>query len=55
MRPIVHKYFETLTDNIEIAAASSYYDAVYDNYIDQLNASNSAMDSLTVQAPVVVF
>ena len=47
-------YVDTLTDEAEIAAASSYYDAVYDNYMDQLDALNSAMDSLTVQAPVVV-
>ena len=47
-------YVETLTDEAEIAAASSYYDAVYDSYMDQLDALNSAMDSLTVQAPVVV-
>ena len=47
-------YVETLTDEAEIAAASSYYDAVYDSYMDQLDALNSAMDSLTVQTPVVV-
>ena len=47
-------YVETLTDDTEIAAASSYYDEVYDNYMDQLDALNSAMDSLTIQKPVVV-
>ena len=47
-------YTETLTNEPDIAAASSYYDTVYDTYIDQLDSLNSAMDSLTVQAPVVV-
>ena len=47
-------YVETLTDEAEIAAASSYYDAVYDSYLDQLDALTSAMDSLTVQTSVVV-
>ena len=47
-------YTETLTNEPDIAAASSYYDTVYDTYMDQLDSLNSAMDSLTVQAPVVV-
>ena len=47
-------YTETLTSEPDIAAASSYYDTVYDTYMDQLDSLNSAMDSLTVQAPVVV-
>ena len=31
-----------------------YYDAVYDNYMDQLDSLNYAIDNFTVQAPVVV-
>ena len=47
-------YTETLIYEPDIAAASSYYDTVYDTYMDQLDSLNSAMDSLTAQAPVVV-
>ena len=46
-------YLETLTDDTDISAAESYYDAVYDNYMDQLDSLNYAMDSLIVQAPAV--
>ena len=46
-------YLETLTDDTDITAAESYYDAIYDDYMDQLDSLNYAMDSLTVQAPAV--
>ena len=52
--PLHPSYVETLTDDTKIAAASSYYDEVYDSYMDQLDALNSAMDSLTIQKPVVI-
>ena len=41
-------YLETLTDDTDISAAESYYDAIYDDYM------NYAMGSLTMQAPAVV-
>ena len=47
-------YLETLTDDTDITAAESYYDAIYDDYMDQLDSLNYAMDSLTMQAPAVV-
>ena len=47
-------YLETLTDDKDISAAESYYDAIYDDYMDQLDSLNNAMDSLTMQAPAVV-
>ena len=47
-------YLETLTDDTDISAAESYYDAIYDDYMDQLDSLNYAMDSLTMQAPAVV-
>ena len=47
-------YLETLTDDKDITAAESYYDAIYDDYMDQLDSLNNAMDSLTMQAPAVV-
>ena len=46
-------YLETLTDDTDITTAESYYDAIYDDYMDQLDSLNYAMDSLTVQAPAV--
>ena len=46
-------YLETLTDDTDITAAESYYDAIYDDYMDQLDSLNYAMDSLTAQAPAV--
>ena len=46
-------YLQTLTDDTDITAAESYYDAIYDDYMDQLDSLNYAMDSLTVQAPAV--
>ena len=47
-------YIETLTNETDITAAESYYDAIYDDYMDQLDSLNYAMDSLTMQAPAVV-
>ena len=47
-------YLETLTDDTDITAAESYYDAIYDDYMDQLDSLNYAMDSFTMQAPAVV-
>ena len=47
-------YIETLSNETDITDAESYYDAVYDNYMDQLDSLNYAMDSLTMQAPAVV-
>ena len=46
-------YIETLSNETDITDAESYYDAVHDNYMDQLNSLNYAMDSLVVQAPAV--
>ena len=47
-------YIETLTNEIDITAAESYYDAIYDDYMDQLDSLNYAMDSFTMQASAVV-
>ena len=47
-------YLETLTDDTDISAAESYYDAIYEYYMDQLDFLNYAMDSLTMQTPAVV-
>ena len=47
-------YLETLTDDTDISAAESYYDAIYDDYMGQLDSLNYAMDSLTMQAPAIV-
>ena len=47
-------YLETLTDDTDISAAESYYDAIYDDYMDQLDSFNYAMDGLTMQAPAVI-
>ena len=46
-------YIETLTNETDITAAESYYDAIYDDYMDQLDSLNYVMDNFTVQAPVV--
>ena len=46
-------YIETLSNETDITDAESYYDAVYDNYMDQLDSLNYAMDGLVVQAPAV--
>ena len=51
---VSESYLETLTDDTDITDAESYYDAVYDNYMDQLDSLNYTMDNFTVQAPVVV-
>ena len=51
---VSESYLETLTDDTDINDADSYYDAVYDNYMDQLDYLNYAMDNFTVQAPVVI-
>ena len=50
---VCESYLETLTDDTDITAAESYYDAIYDDFMDQLDSLNYAMDSLTVQAPAV--
>ena len=47
-------YIQTLTNETDITAAESYYDAIYDDYMDQLDSLNYIMDNFTVQAPVVV-
>ena len=47
-------YLEALTDETDITAAGSYYDVVYDNYMDQLDSLNYATDTLSMQAPAVV-
>ena len=51
---VSESYLETLTDDTDITDAESYYDAVYDNYMDQLGSLNYTMDNFTVQALVVV-
>ena len=51
---VSESYLETLTDDTDITDAESYYDAVYDNYMDQLDYLNYTMDNFTVHAPVVV-
>ena len=43
-----------LTDETDIPAADSYYDVVYDNYMDQLDSLNYAIDTLSMQAPAVI-
>ena len=43
-----------LTDETDITDAESYYDAVYDDYMEQLGALNYAIDSFTMQASAVV-
>ena len=51
---VCESYLEMLTDETDITAAESYYDVVYDDYMDQLDSLNYAMDSFTMQAPAVV-
>ena len=51
---VCETYLEMLTDETDITDAESYYDAVYDDYMDQLDSLNYAMDSFTMQAPAVV-
>ena len=51
---VSESYLETLTDDTDITDADSYYDAVYDDYMDQLDSLNYAIENFTVQAPVVV-
>ena len=46
-------YVETLTDDTDITAAELYYDAINDDYMDQLDSLTYAMDSLVVHAPAV--
>ena len=36
---------KALTDETDITAADSYYDVVYDNYMDQLDSLNYATDT----------
>ena len=51
---VSESYLETLTDDTDITDANSYYDAVYDDYMDQLDSLNYDIENFTVQAPVVV-
>ena len=51
---VCESYLEALTDETDITAADSYYDVVYDNYMDQLDSLNYATDTLSMQAPAVV-
>ena len=51
---VCESYLEALTDETDITAADSYYDVVYDNYMDQLESLNYATDTLSMQAPAVV-
>ena len=51
---VCESYLEMLTDETDITDAESYYDAVYNDYMDQLDSLNYAMDSFTMQAPAVV-
>ena len=51
---VCESYLEMLTDETDITAADSYYDVVYDNYMDQLDSLNYATDTLSMQAPVVI-
>ena len=51
---VCESYLEMLTDETDITAADSYYDVVYDNYMDQLDSLNYAMDTLSMQAPAVI-
>ena len=43
---VCESYLEALTDETDITAADSYYDVVYDNYMDQLDSLNYAADTL---------
>ena len=55
---VCESYLEALTDETDITAADSYYDAVYDNYMDQLDSLNYATDTLkslkSVQISILV-
>ena len=51
---VCESYLEMLTDETDITTADSYYDVVYDNYMDQLDSLNHATDTLSMQAPAVV-
>ena len=51
---VCESYLEMLTDETDITAADSYYDVVYDNYMDQLDSLNYATDTLSMQAPAVI-
>ena len=51
---VCESYLEMLTVETDITDAESYYDAVYDDYMDQLDSLNYAMDSFTMQAPALV-
>ena len=51
---VCESYLEVLTDETDITAADSYYDVVYDNYMDQLDSLNYSTDTFSMQAPAVV-
>ena len=51
---VCESYLEMLTDETDITAADSYYDVVYNNYMDQLDSLNYATDTLSMQAPAFV-
>ena len=51
---VCESYLEKLTNETDITAADSYYDVVYDNYMDQLDSLNLATDTLSMQAPAIV-
>ena len=51
---VCESYLEMLTEETDITAADSYYDVVYDNYMDQLDSLNYATDTLSMQAPAVI-
>ena len=51
---VCESYLAMLTDEIDITASDSYYDVVYDNYMDQLDSLNYATDTLSMQAPAVI-
>ena len=51
---VCESYLETLTNETDITAADSYYDVVYDNYMDQLDSLNLATDTLSMHAPAIV-
>ena len=51
---VCESYLETLTNETDITADDSYYDVVNNNYMDQLDSLNLTMDTLSIQAPVIV-
>ena len=51
---VCESYLEKLTNETDITAADSYYDVVYNNYMDQLDSLNLATDTLSMQAPAIL-